>query len=61
MQPYQWPETFGSQYDCLMFGYKESIVKMEELGKTDVIYGVQICVHCTVHRPVLVATLAGHS
>ena len=48
MQPYQWPETFGSQYDCLMFGYKESIVKMEELGKTDVNkYGMYIKFYCT--------------
>ena len=36
MPPYQWPDTFNSQYDCLMFGYKESIVKMEELGPEDV-------------------------
>ena len=36
MPPYQCPETFDTQSDCLMFGYKESIVKMEEFGKTDV-------------------------
>ena len=36
MPPYQWPDTFNSQYDCLMFGYKESIVKMKELGPEDV-------------------------
>ena len=48
MPPYQWPETFDTQYDCLMFGYKESIVKMEELGKTDVNkYGMFIKFYCT--------------
>ena len=36
MPPYEWPDMFDSQYDCLMFGYEESIVKMEELGRTDV-------------------------
>ena len=36
MPPHEWPDTFNSQYDCLMFGYKESIVKMEELGPEDV-------------------------
>ena len=36
MPPHEWPDTFNSQYDCLMFGYKESIVKMEELGPDDV-------------------------
>jgi len=36
MPPYPWPETFNTQYDCLMFGYEESIRKMEELGKEEV-------------------------
>ena len=41
-------EDFNSQYDCLMFGYKESIVKMEELGRTDVNkYGMFIKFYCT--------------
>ena len=48
MDPYPWPETFDSQYDCLMFGYKESIVKMEELGRTDVNkYNMFIKFYCT--------------
>ena len=48
MPPYEWPETFKTQYDCLMFGYKESIVKMEELGRTDVNkYGMFIKFYCT--------------
>ncbi len=36
MPPYQWPEVFDSQYDCLMFGYKESMNKMEQLGREEV-------------------------
>jgi len=48
MPPLKWPGDFNSQYDCLMFGYKESIVKMEELGRTDVNkYGMFIKFYCT--------------
>ena len=48
MPPYEWPKTFNTQYDCLMFGYQESIVKMEELGKKDVNeYGMFIKFYCT--------------
>ena len=36
MDPYPWPTTFDTQYDCLMEGYKQSIVKMEQMGPTDV-------------------------
>jgi hypothetical protein len=47
MPPYQWPESFDTQYDCLMFGYKESIVKMEELGRKDVNeYGMFLKFYC---------------
>ena len=46
--PYEWPDTFNSQYDCLMFGYKESIVKMKELGPEDVNkYSMFIKFYCT--------------
>ena len=52
MPPYQWPETFNTQYDCLMFGYEESIVKMKELGSTDVNkYGMFIKFYCTPQPP----------
>ena len=48
MPPYKWPETFDSQYDCLLFGYEESIVKMKEVGRTDVNkYGMFIKFYCT--------------
>ena len=36
LEPYTWPTTFNSQYDCLMFGYEESLKKMEEIGKKEV-------------------------
>ena len=48
LKPYPWPTTFNTQYDCLMFGYKESIVKMEEIGRTDVNkYNMFIKFYCT--------------
>jgi hypothetical protein len=48
MPPYEWPDTFNSQYDCLMFGYEESIVKMKEIGRTDVNkYNMFIKFYCT--------------
>ena len=48
LDPYTWPETFNTQYDCLMFGYEESIVKMKELGRKDVNeYGMFIKFYCT--------------
>jgi hypothetical protein len=36
LQPYHWPTRFNTQYECLMFGYEESIRKMEEIGSDDV-------------------------
>ena len=36
MPPHQWPELFNNQYDCLMFGYKESQKKMQEIGRAEV-------------------------
>ena len=36
MPPYQWPTTFNSQYDCLMFGYQESMNKMEQIGRDEI-------------------------
>ena len=35
MPPYPWPETFDNSYDCMMFGYEQSISKMEEIGKDE--------------------------
>jgi hypothetical protein len=36
MPPFVWPEKFNTQYDCLMFGYEQSIVKMKEIGREEV-------------------------
>ena len=36
LPPYQWPATFDSQYDCLMFGYQESMNKMEQIGREEI-------------------------
>ena len=48
LPPYPWPATFDTQYDSLLFGYEESIVKMEEIGRTDVNkYGMFIKFYCT--------------
>ena len=48
MPPFQWPTAFDNQYDCLMVGYQESIIKMEELGPEDVNkYNMYIRFTCT--------------
>ena len=48
MPPFQWPTAFNNQYDCLMEGYKQSIIKMEELGPEDVNkYNMYIRFTCT--------------
>ena len=36
MPPYPWPETFDTTYDCMIFGYEESLKKMEEIGRQEV-------------------------
>ena len=48
MAPYQWPETFDSSYDCMMFGYEESMTKMQEIGRTEVNkHGIYVRFVCT--------------
>tara|TARA_R100000322_G_scaffold90433_1_gene56215 strand:- start:866 stop:1078 length:213 start_codon:yes stop_codon:yes gene_type:complete len=48
MPPYPWPTSFDSQYDCLVFGYEESLKKMQELGKEEVNkYNMYIRFTCT--------------
>ena len=48
MDPYPWPELFDSQYDCLKFGYEESIRKIEEMGRQDINkHGIYIKFTCT--------------
>ena len=36
MPPFEWPQRFNTQYDCLMFGYEESQKKMKEIGRKEV-------------------------
>ena len=36
LEPYQWPERFNTQYDCLAFGYEESLKKIKEIGREEV-------------------------
>ena len=53
MPPFQWPDTFKTQYDCLMFGYEESIKKMEEIGREEVNkYNMYIRFTCTPENTV---------
>ena len=48
IEPYEWPETFNTQYDCMIFGYEESLNKMKQIGKTDVNkYNMYIRFTCT--------------
>ena len=48
LPPFQWPETFDSQYDCLMFGYKESMNKMEQIGRKEINeHGMFVKFYCT--------------
>ena len=48
MPEYEWPETFNSQYDCLMFGYEQSSIKMKEIGREEVNkYNMFIKFYCT--------------
>ena len=53
MEPYPWPETFNTQYDCMMFGYEESLKKMQEIGRTEVNkYNVYIRFTCTPEQTI---------
>jgi len=53
MPPYKWPEPFNTSYDCMMFGYQESIKKMKEIGREEANkYGVYIRFVCTPENTV---------
>ena len=48
MPPFDWQGTFDSQYDCLLFGYEESLNKMKEIGREESNkYGMYIKFYCT--------------
>ena len=53
LPPYQWPTTFDTQYECLMEGYQQSIIKMEELGSENVNkYNMYIRFTCTPEQTI---------
>ena len=48
LEPYQWPDRFDTQYDCMVFGYEESLNKMQEIGRQEVNkYNIYIRFTCT--------------
>ena len=36
LEPYQWPTNFDTQYDCMVFGYEESLKKIQDIGPIEV-------------------------
>ena len=53
LEPYPWPELFNTQYDCLMFGYEQSFVKMKEIGPEEVNkYNMYIKFFCTPEKTI---------
>ena len=36
LEPYHWPNKFDSHYECMIFGYEESMKKAKEIGPKDV-------------------------
>ena len=53
MPPYQWHETFNTQYDCMIFGYEESLNKMQEIGRQEVNqYNIYIRFTCTPDKSI---------
>ena len=53
MTPYTWPEKFNTQYDCMVFGYEESLNKMQEIGRTEVNkYNAYIRFTCTPEQTI---------
>ena len=36
IEPYEWPTRFDTQYECLMFGYEQSTIKMKQIGPEEV-------------------------
>jgi len=53
LEPYEWPDRFNTQYDCLMFGYEESLKKMKEIGRADVNqYNMYVKFFCTPDKTI---------
>jgi len=48
LEPFQWPKGFDTQYECLMFGYEQSAIKMQQIGPVEVNkYNMFIKFYCT--------------
>ena len=48
LEPYPWPEKFDTQYDCMVFGYEESLNKMKQIGREEANkYNMYIRFTCT--------------
>ena len=48
LEPFQWPKGFDNQYECLMFGYEQSTIKMKQIGPEGVNkYNMFIKFYCT--------------
>jgi len=48
LEPFQWQKGFDTQYECLMFGYEQSAIKMKQIGPVEVnIYNMFIKFYCT--------------
>ena len=53
LEPYEWPKRFNTQYDCLMFGYEQSSIKMKEIGREEVNkYNMFIKFYCTPEQTI---------
>ena len=53
LEPYQWPDTFRTQYDCMVFGYEESLKKIQEIGPVEVNkYNMYIRFTCTPDKSI---------
>ena len=48
LDPFPWAETFDTNYECLKFGYEESLRKLAEIGPDDVNkFNMYIKFYCT--------------
>ena len=36
LPPFVWDQQFDTEYECLIEGYKQSLIKLEEIGPYDV-------------------------
>ena len=47
MEPYVWPESYNSTFDCMIAGYEEALNKMKEIGREEVNkHGIYIKFDC---------------